>query len=367
MIKRLNFKVTYKGTIYRRAVDFAQAVNLDTRLVLSRYRNGWRDPEKLAQPPIKKHKYVGPHKVEYRGITYNALTEFARAFNLSYAKLTRNWEQGKRDPEYLIEASQPRSKKESTQDLLTQKQLDEAAKEEILRSKGLLTIAQLSSAVGIDESTILFTISNLIRTDSRRQKSEVSIIGLHRSDIVRLNDNDETIDKISNKIVVPKYGIRPVAISHIKFKQNYLNEQNLIRIPKFEGYYFDVKNKRVWSKKKSGYKELKPSIKKNGSIIYNLKSNEIKYGFTIGNLEDYILHPEIKYEDILSFKELVEITKTTKSWWGNHGINRIFPDYHVRFKFDGTNKKKRGLIKAELINALKTNPETEKFVPLIKK
>ena len=101
-VKQLDFQVTYKGKTYHRVADFAKAAGIDTRLVLARYKRGWRDPERLAKPPIKKYKRHGAYEITYQGIKYASLAEFCRQQRLSYPKTNRLWATGIRDPQELI-------------------------------------------------------------------------------------------------------------------------------------------------------------------------------------------------------------------------------------------------------------------------
>lgn len=101
-VKQLDFQVTYKGKAYHRVADFAKAARIDTRLVLARYKRGWRDPERLAKPPIKKHAWHSPYKINYQGIKYSSLAEFCRQHRLSYNKANRLWVSGIKNPKELI-------------------------------------------------------------------------------------------------------------------------------------------------------------------------------------------------------------------------------------------------------------------------
>lgn len=101
-VKQLDFKMIYKGNTYHRVADFAKAAGVDTQLVLQRYKRGWRDPYQLAKPPIKKHAWHSPYKINYQGIKYSSLAEFCRQQRLSYNKANRLWVSGIKNPKELI-------------------------------------------------------------------------------------------------------------------------------------------------------------------------------------------------------------------------------------------------------------------------
>lgn len=361
-MKRLNFDVTYKGIRYKRVADFAKAVGLDTRVVLARYRDmGWRDAEKLAQPLIdyKTRKgYSGSYPIVYKNVEYESLAVFARSFGLSYTTVLRHWHSGRKSPEFLIENCKPTTLKATAKILLKQKKEDEKAKEDYIKKLGLLSVSMLAKKTGISPSTIRSTVYNF----QEKHKNDVATIGLMRSDIVyNIIDNPQTQKSISNVVVLPKYAFKPIAVDHIKMKQNYVKSLNLVKIPNLPHYYYDLKNERVWSDAHGNLREI--SKRKDS---WTIRSKKKEYFFKAANLMDYIKYPEITADDLLTYHELSDLCNVKVIWWRNNGIAQsVFPKMRRRYNFT-TGKAKRGFDKKELIKAFAKNDKTKPFVEKIK-
>lgn len=270
-----------------------------------------------------------------------------------------------KDPADIIQRAQPGNQKGATKDLLFQKSKDEEAKKEYLKELGLLSPTDVSKATGIPRWKISKTICNLIKNEHREPKSNISDIGIHREDIIILTENETTLTTISNSIVVPKYGIKPIAITHIKTKQNYLKSLDLIQIPYFSHYYYDVKNKRILSlNKRTTMKEIRPRRPNS----YKLRRSRHAYSVSTKDIDDWLKRPNIQYDDLLSYADLSDILGISRYWWENNGIRQsIMPILHKRYNFK-TNKAKIGFDRDELIEALKKSEKTKGFVDkLIKK
>lgn len=366
MVKRIEFNIKYKGKTYKRVSDFARDAGVDTHLVLMRLKNGWTDPQKLAQPPIEDKDRKNNHPayvINYKNVKYSSLAEFSRTFKLSYNLVLRCWHTGYTEPEDIIQRAKPKSLEETTQDMLAQKKIDEKAKNKYLRELGLFSPTDISQATGVPLSKIISAISGLIRNDARRTKSNISSIGIHREDITLLTDNEKTLDTISNSVVVPRYGIKPIAIKHIQVKQNYLKSLNLIQVPHFTNYYYDIKGKRIWSLNKgTTMREIKPK----STNTYILKRDKHSYSVSTKDIDDWSKNPNIEYDDLLSYADLTNILEVSKSWWSNNGIRQtIMPKLHKRYNFQ-THKAKTGFAKNELITAFKKNSKTKKFITKIR-
>lgn len=364
MVKKRDFKVFYRGKTYTRIADFAKDVGLSTRVVLERVRRGWTDPSRLAQPLIKHGQWHAPYKVEYKGIVYNSLAEFARSFGLSYTKAKKYWIVEGKGPEYIIEHAKPTSQQESTADMLEMKKIDEKAKHRHLKKNELLSIGEVVEATGVQENALRRAISNMIRTDEKRAKSDMSNIGIWRSDIVPLTDDEETKKSISNKAVVPNYGLSRYAVEHIKGRQDFIKSLNLAQVPHFQNYFYSFKTQRLFSLSSGVYREIEPKKQKH-SMVFPIKKDKKRYHFSSATIEDYISHPEIRYEDLVSYADLEKITGHNQNWWKNNGISQTFPQVHRRYSFDGEKKRKQGFVRSELKEALKKHSKSKKFASLL--
>lgn len=361
-INRINFKVTYKGKTYHRVVDFAKDCGISSRLVLERYKRGWRNPHRLAKPPIKKFYHPGPYKVTYKGIEYYGVTKFCKAFNLSYPKVNRLWANGIRNPEELITKGVRLDDKLA---LKEQREKDFTNKIKILKEYNLFTFKEVANLTNSSLESIISATYDLTRTDKRASKSGISTIGIQKNDIVdfsKIKDSDDQqLLKISNIRAVPKIVLKESAIKHIKEKQQLIKSLELKPFPFFdENYFYDHKSQTMWHKVKGKYRQVK-----NHNQKFTLRHKKIRYVFSISNVEDIYQNPKVKFEDLYTLEELCVILIISKNYWKNHGFSRNLPPMHTRYNFK-TKNHKSGWTKQELIRAFSKNEETKKYLDRIK-
>lgn len=360
-VKQLDFKMIYKGNTYHRVADFAKAAGVDTQLVLQRYKRGWRDPDQLAKPPIKKHPWHSPYKINYQGIKYSSLAEFCRQQRLSYTKANRLWVSGIKNPKELIIKA---ALKKSDIALEMQRKHDYDEKTNILKKYNLYTPKEIAKITDIPLKSVLSSMHDLIRTDSRKNKKGVSVIGLRREDVVdfkKIKDGNDLLE-ISNVTAIPRVVLKESAIKHIKEMQTRSESLELEPFNFFgEDYYYDKATHTMWKLTKTGYKQINQS---NGkfALIHNKK----KYYFAESTIEDIYQHPDIKYSQLYSATDLYKILNVSRSYWSSHRLGENLPFQHVRFNYD-TKQNKNGWTKAELINGFSKNEETRKFVDLLER
>ena len=197
----------------------------------------------------------------------------------------------------------------------------------------------------------------------RKNKKGVSVIGLRREDIVdfkNIKDGNDLLE-ISNVTAIPRVVLKESAIKHIKEKQTRSESLELEPFNFFdEDYYYDKATHTMWKLTKTGYKQINQNKGK-----FALIHNKEKYYFAESTIQDIYQHPDIRYNQLYSARDLYDILNISRSYWSNHRLGENLPSQHVRFNYD-TKQNKNGWTKAELINGFSQNEKTRKYIDSIK-
>lgn len=343
---RLN--LTFKGKTYHRIEDLAKAVGLPVSKVNHRWQNGIRSIDRLTFKGDLSTSNSGYITIEYNGIVYPSLAEFARKYKLNYEKLGRFYRTGITNPKDLIELSH-------TNDLISTisriSKDDFELVENYLNSIGLLSNDQVFKLTGVDQKSLAELIKRITRGQSNNS-------GLLKSDIKAVTFPKEIVDKINNLHTLPLYAFKPSAVEHmVKVEKE---KSSMIKIP-FDGrsYFFQPEDSSVW-----GYRDKSKALKKlipYPKDTYTFRDKESKRRtFSIKDIKDIIENPEIKGDDLITKKELCEMMKITISAFDNRYLARVLPPRHNRYASSG--RKVSGWLPSEIEEAKKLYPN--KFKPL---
>lgn len=343
-MKQTNLDVWYQGKHYVRASDLAHDTGLSISTIKTRWTNGVRDIKKLTAKRLSTitENTGKPIKIVYKGIEYSSLAEFARSNGLVYNKLLKLTHKGVWDPDKLAKLAKPVDKSKLIKELEKENKSYSA---EFIHSQGLLTIADVVQETGI-------TRQHLTEIANRTLKGGNNYIGIKKADIVKLANRDKAKKDMNlvNNQTLSNFAFRPETIAHIREHQSQKND--LVSIPfKNKKYYYDFKNRAVWStiQGEKYLKQLTPS--KAG--VYRLHWSKGFEEYTAKMIEDLIAYPEITGDMLLSLEEITQELAVSKSTWYRKRYNKMIGPYHTRYTSGG--KKVIGWTQKEVNEAIKKN------------
>lgn len=325
-MKQTNLDVWYQGKHYVRASDLAHDTGLSISTIKTRWTNGVRDVKKLTAKRLSNiSENTGkPIKIVYKGIEYSSLAEFARSNGLVYNKLLKLTHRGVWDSDKLAKLAKPVDKSQLIKELGKE---NKSYADEFIHSQGLLTIADVVQQTGI-------TRQHLTEIANRTLKGGNNYFGIEKSDIIRLADRDKAKKDMNlvNNQTLSNFAFKAETITHIREHQSRKND--LVTIPfKNTKYYYDFKNRTVWStiQGEKYLKQLTPS--KAG--VYRLHWAKGFEEYTAKMIEDLIAYPKITGDMLLSLEEITRKLGFSKSTWYRKEYNKAIGPYHTRYTSRG--------------------------------
>lgn len=335
LIKKTNFKVQYKNTIYTRPSDLAKVVGQPTALIKGRWHDGVRDINKLIAPSglsTVTENTGHPIKIIYKGLEYESLKAFAKDNKLSYHKVLNLTHQGIWQAERLIELAKPQ--KNLVKNITLSSKKSQKIVTDYIHNQNLLTVQDISNLLKIKPSVLFDRIHRIA-------KGENNYLGIEQSDVILLSNREEVQKNTTliNERLLPKYAFSQNVIAHI---EKYKNKKNkLVQIPfKNNNYFYDLNTKSVWSTNK-GQNSLKRISSSHNMFRLHYEGGFEEYSSKA--IEDIIKYPEITGNDLMTKSEIMKQYKITKSFWNNHKINQLLGIKHTRYnkskKITGWTKK----------------------------
>ncbi|MBD5430530.1 hypothetical protein [Lactobacillus sp.] len=335
-------KIEYKGKIYYRLADLAHDYGISAKLVSDRWHKGHRNPKDL----LEKGKLftISPyaHQITYQGTTYNSARDFARKHDLIYGKVLSLIKKDITDPQKLIDKGK-RSEYTQVEMLTKARKLDEEQRDKFLSARNLLSVQQVSKMTKVPTHPINVLANSLIKGTKKK-----GYLGLKKSDLVKLDfEDDEDKKKIKDGAFIGEYGFKKSAVDHILKRINIIKDREMKQLPEpFSNYYYDIEHKEVWKYYPLGYGTIRLNIF-GGGKYFKFAIGKKQFQFTPDALDDIVKNPEITYQDLLTKQDIIKNSDLTASRWHNRKISKYLPPLHVRY--DKTGNRVSGWTKEEIL------------------